>query len=84
MLLLRYLLKKKKRFSLAIEKLIDRPIDGGQKLKKKRMKTGTVCVVWKKIGSLEVLPHLSWFICLVVKDAKWKMYKGTDNDSVRY
>ena len=34
MLLLRYLLKEKeKKYLLAIEKMRDRPIDGGQKLK---------------------------------------------------
>ena len=40
--------KKKKRDSLAIEKMSDRPIDGDEKLKKKGTKTGTVCVGWKE------------------------------------
>ena len=40
--------KRKKRDSLAIEKMRDRPIDGGQKLKKKGTKTGRVCVGWKE------------------------------------
>ena len=40
--------KKKKRDSLVIEKMRDRATDGGQKLKKKGTKTGTVCVGWKE------------------------------------
>ena len=40
--------KKKKGYSLAMEKMRDRPIDGDQKLKKKGTKRGTVCVGWKK------------------------------------
>ena len=48
---------KEKRYSLAIETMRDLPIDGGQKLKKKGTKTGTICVGWEekyvpaKIGS---------------------------------
>ena len=49
MLLSRYLLKEKEeRYSLAIDEMRDRPIDGGQKLKKKGTKMGTVCVGWKE------------------------------------
>ena len=40
--------RKRKKYSLAIEKMGDRPIDGDQKLKKKGMKTGMVCVGWKE------------------------------------
>ena len=40
--------RKEKRYSLAIEKMRDRPIDGGQMLKKKVMKTGMVWVGWKE------------------------------------
>ena len=60
MLLKRYLLKEK-RFSLAIEKMRDRPIDGGQKLKKKVTKTGTGLCWLEKITSWEILSHLPWF-----------------------
>ena len=49
MLLKRYLLKKKEKgYPLAMEKMRDKPIDSGQKLKKKGTKTGTVCVGWKE------------------------------------
>ena len=49
----------------------DRPIDGGQKSKKKGTKRKQFVLVEKKKDSREILPHLPWFdyeLCLVVKD----------------
>ena len=65
--------KKKKRHSLAIEEMQDRPIEGGQKLRKKRgLKREWIMLVGKKKDFREILPHLPWVdyeLCLVVKDA---------------
>ena len=80
--------EKKKKNSLAVEKMRDRPNDGGSKVEGKGDKNGNgLCWLERKIGSCEILPHLTWLdykLCLVVKDAYWIMYKGTDNDSVHF
>ena len=48
----------------------DRPIDSGQKLKKKGDENGNgLCWLERKIGSSEILPRLPLFDYLVVKDA---------------
>ena len=61
----------------------DRPIDGGQKLKKKGDESGNgLCWLEReKKDSREILPHLLWFdyeLCLVVKDALCKMCGGRE------
>ena len=72
--------KRDKRYSLAIEKMRDGPIDVGQKLKKEGDENrNLLCWLERKKGSWEISPHF-----LVVKDTFMENVLGTNNGSMRY
>ena len=73
--------KRKKKHSLVIEEMRNRPIHCGPRLKKKWTKTGTFVLVGKKKDSGK---FYLVYLGLITRAFNGKFTGSTDNDSVRY